>query len=80
MLFIGVFVKPIVVRFNSKNVFGSAGYLNRVEFRREYEKLDSFGSPPSRYVLDDWFSKYSAGDDRMGFDEFCFLMLQRAKW
>jgi len=56
------------------------GYLSRSEFRREYAKFDALGAPLSKTTLDRLFSKFDGGDNKISFEEFSFLMLQRSNW
>eukprot|EP01062_Namystynia_karyoxenos_P052888 TRINITY_DN4258_c0_g1_i1.p1 TRINITY_DN4258_c0_g1~~TRINITY_DN4258_c0_g1_i1.p1 ORF type:complete len:298 (+),score=101.57 TRINITY_DN4258_c0_g1_i1:100-894(+) len=55
------------------------GYVSKAEFKAEYRNFEDFGLPLTDKQLDRIFSQYSGPDERLTYEEFCILMLQRAK-
>eukprot|EP01006_Ploeotia_vitrea_P054219 TRINITY_DN67861_c5_g1_i1.p1 TRINITY_DN67861_c5_g1~~TRINITY_DN67861_c5_g1_i1.p1 ORF type:complete len:1016 (-),score=56.74 TRINITY_DN67861_c5_g1_i1:957-3713(-) len=56
------------------------GFLSRTEFKKMYALFEDYGLDRGETTRKELFAKYDDGDDRLDFDEFCLLMLQRAKW
>ena len=54
------------------------GLISRKEFRDDYRNFEEFGVCVTERHLDTVFSQFGSGD-RISFNEFCILMLQRAK-
>lgn len=63
--------------FNKYDREGS-GQLDKNEFKRIYLSLEHYGLPPTEAEVTRLFSKYSK-DEKMSFDEFCIVMLQRSR-
>eukprot|EP01062_Namystynia_karyoxenos_P066201 TRINITY_DN601_c0_g1_i1.p1 TRINITY_DN601_c0_g1~~TRINITY_DN601_c0_g1_i1.p1 ORF type:complete len:1211 (+),score=498.27 TRINITY_DN601_c0_g1_i1:82-3633(+) len=55
------------------------GWLSREEFKKEYMKMEWCGLEPSEREVDRLFSKFGRGDERLSYEEFCVLMLHRAR-
>nr|CAJ2477969.1 unnamed protein product [Leishmania braziliensis] len=55
------------------------GYLDRETFKKIYVKMENYGLDPSPMEVDMRFRRYSKRSDKIFFDEFCILMLQRAR-
>ncbi|KAJ9473538.1 hypothetical protein DIPPA_29566, partial [Diplonema papillatum] len=55
------------------------GSISRSEFKHEYRRFETFGLPISDREVDSTFSQFGGRDDRLSYNEFCVLMLQRAK-
>jgi Ca2+-binding EF-hand superfamily protein len=55
------------------------GYLDRSEFKKVYRTFEDYGLPPTDKQIDNIFTKYSNNDERLTFDEFAIIMLQRSK-
>ncbi|KPA83478.1 putative calmodulin-related protein [Leptomonas pyrrhocoris] len=55
------------------------GYLDRETFKKTYRQMEHFGLEPSPKEVDVLFRRYANGSDRIYFNEFCILMLQRAR-
>eukprot|EP00658_Telonema_sp_P-2_P011749 TRINITY_DN14501_c0_g1_i1.p1 TRINITY_DN14501_c0_g1~~TRINITY_DN14501_c0_g1_i1.p1 ORF type:complete len:117 (-),score=26.67 TRINITY_DN14501_c0_g1_i1:174-524(-) len=54
------------------------GSLDRQEFKRAYMNMEHYGLEPTQSEVDRLFSRYGGGD-RVTFDEFCVIMLNRSK-
>jgi hypothetical protein len=52
--------------------------LNRAEFKKAYLSLEHYGVVPSQADIDRQFSRYGNGE-RLTYDEFCILMLERSR-
>lgn len=59
--------------YDTKN----CGYLVRQEFKKVYANMEHYGLEPSSSEIDALFKRYSHGSDKLHFNEFCVLMLQR---
>lgn len=55
------------------------GYLDREAFKKVYMKMEHFGLEPTAAEVDLRFRRYAHGSDKLYFNEFCILMLQRAR-
>lgn len=55
------------------------GYLDRQEFKKVYTNMEHYGLEPSSSQIDALFRRYSHGSDKLSFNEFCVLMLQRVR-
>ncbi|KAG5498839.1 hypothetical protein JKF63_03128 [Porcisia hertigi] len=55
------------------------GYLDREAFKKVYMNMENYGLDPSPMEVDMRFSRYSNRSDKIFFNEFCILMLQRAR-
>lgn len=55
------------------------GYLDRQEFKKVYSNMEHYGLEPSSSQIDALFRRYSHGSDKLYFNEFCVLMLQRVR-
>lgn len=55
------------------------GYLDRLEFKKVYSNMEHYGLEPTQSQIDALFRRYSHGSDKMYFNEFCVLMLQRVR-
>ncbi|GET90949.1 calmodulin-related protein, putative [Leishmania tarentolae] len=55
------------------------GYLNRDTFKKIYATMENYGLDPSPIEVDRRFHRYSRIPDKIFFNEFCVLMLQRAR-
>ena len=56
----------------------NSGSLDRREFKRAYMNMEHYGLEPTQSEVDRIFSRYGGGD-RVTFDEFCVIMLNRSK-
>lgn len=55
------------------------GCLDRNQFKKVYCKMEHYGLEPSQVEVDQLFTKYAKGSDKIFFDEFCIFMLQRVQ-
>lgn len=55
------------------------GYLDREEFKKEYLSMEQYGLEPSQAEVNLRFRQYSRGSDKINYNEFCILMLQRLR-
>lgn len=55
------------------------GYLDRQEFKKVYSNMEHYGLEPSASQIEALFRRYSQGSDKLYFNEFCVLMLQRVR-
>lgn len=55
------------------------GYLDREEFKKVYMKMEHYGLEPTNSEINALFQRYSQGNNRLYFNEFCVLMLQRVR-
>ncbi|AYU81141.1 calmodulin-related protein, putative [Leishmania donovani] len=55
------------------------GYLDRDTFKKIYATMENYGLDPSPMEVDRRFRRYSRMSDKIFFNEFCILMLQRAR-
>ncbi|KPI82935.1 putative calmodulin-related protein [Leptomonas seymouri] len=55
------------------------GYLDRDTFKKTYMQMEHFGLELSPLEVDRRFRRYAHGSDRIYYNEFCILMLQRAR-
>lgn len=55
------------------------GYLDREAFKKVYMQMEHYGLEPSPMETDLRFRRYAHGSDKIYFNEFCILMLQRAR-
>ncbi|KAG5472558.1 hypothetical protein LSCM1_03962 [Leishmania martiniquensis] len=55
------------------------GYLDREAFKKIYMSMENYGLDPSPTEVDRRFCRYSRMSDKIFFNEFCVLMLQRAR-
>eukprot|EP00756_Hemistasia_phaeocysticola_P001245 Hpha_TRINITY_DN10886_c0_g1::TRINITY_DN10886_c0_g1_i1::g.23242::m.23242 len=55
------------------------GFVSRTEFKQEYRNFENFGLPLSDKELDRIFAAFGGSDDKLSYEEFCILMLKRAK-
>ncbi|KAG5496798.1 hypothetical protein JIQ42_03632 [Leishmania sp. Namibia] len=55
------------------------GYLDREAFKKVYMNMENYGLDPSPTEVNMRFCRYSRTSDRIYFNEFCVLMLQRAR-
>lgn len=55
------------------------GYLDREQFKKIYCSMEHYGLEPSQAEIDRQFTKYANNSDKVFFDEFCVLMLQRVQ-
>eukprot|EP00796_Vickermania_ingenoplastis_P005422 gene5422-3907_t len=53
------------------------GYLDREEFKKVYLNMEHYGLEPTNSEIDALFKRYSHGSNKLYFNEFCVLMLQR---
>lgn len=56
-----------------------SGAISRAEFRRAYKEMEWHGLEPSDREIDRLFSQFGGADDRLSYQEFCVLMLNRAR-
>jgi len=56
-----------------------SGHITLSEFKEEYRHFEDFGLPYTDREIDRIFSQFSGKDDKLSYEEFCILMLQRAK-
>eukprot|EP00755_Sulcionema_specki_P020780 Sspe_Gene.12766::Locus_4358_Transcript_1_1_Confidence_1.000_Length_3192::g.12766::m.12766 len=55
------------------------GFLSRSEFKKVYQEMEWCGLEPSDREIDRLFSQFGGDDDKLSYDEFCVLMLHRAR-
>ncbi|KAK7195378.1 calmodulin-related protein [Novymonas esmeraldas] len=55
------------------------GYLDREAFKQIYMRMENYGLDPSPVEVDMRFRRYANRSDKIFFNEFCILMLQRAR-
>jgi len=56
-----------------------SGFVSRTEFKQEYRSFENFGLPLTDKELDRIFAAFGGDDDKLSYEEFCILMLKRAK-
>eukprot|EP01065_Artemidia_motanka_P037962 TRINITY_DN46849_c0_g1_i1.p1 TRINITY_DN46849_c0_g1~~TRINITY_DN46849_c0_g1_i1.p1 ORF type:complete len:1191 (+),score=437.73 TRINITY_DN46849_c0_g1_i1:66-3638(+) len=57
----------------------NSGYLSRKEFKKQYMALEWCGLEPSEREIDRLFNQFGGRDERLSYEEFCVLMLYRAR-
>jgi Ca2+-binding EF-hand superfamily protein len=72
------FNEDLQQQFNKFDV-DHKGYLDREAFKKAYIQMEHFGLEPSPLEVDLRFRRYAHGSDKIYFNEFCILMLQRAR-
>lgn len=56
-----------------------SGQISRTEFKRAYKEMEWMGLEPDDAHIDRLFSQFGGTDERMSYQEFCVLMLNRAR-
>eukprot|EP01065_Artemidia_motanka_P049674 TRINITY_DN829_c0_g1_i1.p1 TRINITY_DN829_c0_g1~~TRINITY_DN829_c0_g1_i1.p1 ORF type:complete len:248 (+),score=109.01 TRINITY_DN829_c0_g1_i1:63-806(+) len=67
-----------------KELFGTydrdgTGFVSKSEFKLEYRSFEDYGLPLTDAHIDRIFDQFGGTDDKLSYEEFCILMLQRAQ-
>eukprot|EP01062_Namystynia_karyoxenos_P061489 TRINITY_DN537_c0_g1_i1.p1 TRINITY_DN537_c0_g1~~TRINITY_DN537_c0_g1_i1.p1 ORF type:complete len:1226 (+),score=558.31 TRINITY_DN537_c0_g1_i1:87-3680(+) len=56
-----------------------SGFLSRGEFKRAFMEMEWCGLEPTEREVDRLFGQFGGDDERLSYEEFCVLMLYRAR-